>query len=163
MTDTAEFERRFAMHCDATYCIAVSDLPRAITLSLHWWAKRQRWLAMEADVFATQQLRIEVPKLAGDAPAIAAASCGISVMRTDERVRGSYQLYPSPVWVGPHQALCVDYRTVNASTRGTTERALVCITPSAAGMTAAILTNDGEAAAWLQAQIAVPQPETSNG
>lgn len=154
MSELTVYEQRFAAHCEVAHCIAVPDLAHAITMSLQWWANRMRWLAMEADVFATQRLTIEVPEAARwGAFESLVAGVGVATVTTPLPVRGAYQLFPSPVWVETGEPVHVDYDARNTGTRGTTDRALVCVTPAFPRIACAILTNDGAAAGWLRAQL----------
>lgn len=147
-----EYEQRLATACKARHCIGVHSQTMAVLLSLSWWADRQRFLAMEADVFATQQLRITVPRSADLSLTLAARHCGIAVTADSFTPDSHYQLAPAPVWVASNFEF-VQYRELDQKTRGTADVPMVCkAVQFSPDMHGAILTDCDEAAVWLRAQ-----------
>lgn len=147
MTD---HEQRLAASSQVRHCIGVHSQTMAVLLSLSWWADRMRFLAMEADVFAMQQLRITVPRSADMSLTLAARHSGIAVTLDPFTPQSHYQLAPSPVWV----ASCfefVQYRELALKTRATNEAPLVCKRVQFDAVThGAILTDDDYVASFLR-------------
>lgn len=147
-----EYEQRLATACKARHCIGVHSQTMAVLLSLSWWADRQRFLAMEADVFAGQQLRVQIPKAADLGLTLAARHCGIAVTADAFTPDSHYQLAPSPVWVASNFEF-VQYRELTLMTRGTSDAPMVCkCVQFDADTHGVILTDCDEAAVWLRAQ-----------